>query len=85
MNAKVSLLSHLTGSETSDAKLFCDVSGEGYGGYVTLDDCDKGEFKMFGCWNGIKADQSSTWRELEAIKLVVKRNTRFIENKRTDF
>ena len=84
MNAKGSLLSQLTGSEASDAKLFCDTSGEGYGGYVTLDDCDQGEFKMFGSWNSIEADQSSTWRELEAVNRVVKSSTRFIENKRTD-
>ena len=53
--------------ETFDLFVYSDASSTGYGGYI---DSIK-ESEHFGKWNKFEKKQSSTWRELMAVKYVL--------------
>ena len=46
---------------------YSDASGQGFGGYVAQIEGTE----MCGSWTAVEARQSTTWRELEAVKLVL--------------
>lgn len=47
--------------------VYSDASDMGYGGYMVEDGCHIAH----GQWSGVEAKQSSTWRELRAVRLVL--------------
>ncbi|KAK3084685.1 hypothetical protein FSP39_017394 [Pinctada imbricata] len=71
--------------EVCDAKVYCDASGVGYGGYVTSDLCEfPDEEHMYGSWDLSEQKESSTWREIESVNRVLKHSLPIIENKCTE-
>ena len=62
-----SRLSQLTYNVPQDYYVFIDASGTGFGGFVTTGSEDE-PLEMFGSWSMAEQAESSTWRELEAVK-----------------
>ncbi|VDI44986.1 Hypothetical predicted protein [Mytilus galloprovincialis] len=62
-----SRLSQLTYNVPQDYYVFSDASGTGFGGFVTTGSEDD-SLEMFGSWSMAEQAESSTWRELEAVK-----------------
>ena len=62
-----SRLSQLTYNVPQDYYVFSDASGTGFGGFVTTGSEDE-PLEMFGSWSMAEQAESSTWRELEAVK-----------------
>ncbi|VDI73324.1 Hypothetical predicted protein [Mytilus galloprovincialis] len=60
-------LSQLTYNVPQDYYVFSDASGTGFGGFVTTGSEDE-PLEMFGSWSMAEQAESSTWRELEAVK-----------------
>ena len=82
MNERGSYLCQLTDDEIYDANIFCDASGMGYGGYITNEAGYIDENScMFGNWSIVETMRSSTWRELEAVKRMVKNRIDKIKGK----
>ena len=85
MNRTGSDICQVTSDEACDAKMFCDASGQGYGGFVTLGfDEFPDEEQMHGVWNLQEQNESSTWRELESVNRVLHESLSHIENKCTE-
>ena len=75
LNAKGAYFGHLTEEQIIDFKLFCDASGEGYGGYIMSFDSDYVQgTSVYGNWDFDETRHSSTWRELEAVRRVLYSN-----------
>ena len=71
-NQTGSRFSQLTEKQLIDLKLYCDASGEGYGGYLTSSDDKRiSGTTVFGNWFSDESKESSTWRELEAVRRVM--------------
>ncbi|VDI79474.1 Hypothetical predicted protein [Mytilus galloprovincialis] len=62
-----SRLSQLTYNVPQDYYVFSDASGTSFGGFVTTGSEDE-PLEMFGSWSMAEQAESSTWRELEAVK-----------------
>ena len=58
--------------------VYSDASGSGFGGY-TVDD---GPQIVHGQWSGWEAQQSSTWRELNAVHTVLQALAPNLQNER---
>ena len=76
LNKVGSSFGHLTERQITDLYLYSDASGEGYGGYLTSSDGERiSGTKVYGNWMHDESFQSSTWRELEAVRRVMFSNT----------
>jgi hypothetical protein len=51
--------------------VFCDASEISFGGHLTTASEDE-PVEMYGSWSREDQAQSSTWRELEAVKRVLR-------------
>ena len=62
----------------------CDASDVGFGGYIEFSPShDKESFgHVFGSWTLHESQQSSTWRELEAVNRVLKSNISCLQNEK---
>ena len=58
--------------------VYSDASSIGYGGYVV----EHGNLVANGHWSASDAKQSSTWRELKAVRLVLESFQSKLENER---
>ena len=47
--------------------VYSDASDTGFGGYIV----EHGQYVVHGHWDAVEAQQSSTWRELKGIRLVL--------------
>ncbi|KAK3102573.1 hypothetical protein FSP39_012299 [Pinctada imbricata] len=82
LNKKGNSFSHLTESTVVDLKMYCDASGEGYGGYLANENDEILEnSEMFGNWISTEISKSSTWRELEAVNRVLHQNLEHVKGK----
>ena len=64
-----------------EIEAFSDASADGYGGYVSLCAGALAEgTEVIGSWNQEEAQQSSTWREAEAVQRVLKTNVEILQN-----
>ena len=80
LNTVGACFGHLTEDQVIDFKLFCDASGEGYGGYIMSFDGDYVPgTTVYGNWDYNESQNSSTWRELEAVRRVMYSNLDRIE------
>lgn len=70
MNKRGICLSQLTEESNVQILIYCDASDTGYGCHLTNNLVDEQVLACYGFWNGWERKQSSTWRELEAIKRV---------------
>jgi len=70
MNEIGSQLCQLSYNETQDLHVFCDASITGLGGHLTTGSEDE-PLEVFGTWSETEKVQSSTWRELVAVKRVI--------------
>ena len=76
LNEIGSRFGHLTERQITDLYLYSDASGEGYGGYLTSAEGERiSDTKVYGNWMHDESLQSSTWRELEAVRRVMFSNT----------
>ena len=58
--------------------VYSDASDSGYGGYII----EHGNLVANGQWSEQEAKQSSTWRELQAVRLVLESFQTFLKNER---
>ena len=47
--------------------VYSDASNTGFGGYIV----EHGQYVVHGHWDAVEAQQSSTWRELKGVRLVL--------------
>lgn len=67
-------LSQLTEKSSVQILIYCDASDTGYGCHLTNNSVDEQALDCYGFWDGWERKQSSTWRELEAIKRVLEQS-----------
>ncbi|XP_063404378.1 uncharacterized protein LOC134687850 [Mytilus trossulus] len=66
-------ISTVTVNTLFDCEIFCDASDVGFGGYTTpFADSHFENFETFGNWTKPEMGESSTWRELECVRRVLK-------------
>lgn len=70
LNEIGSRLCLLTYNDKHDHYIFSDASDVGFGGYVNTGSEDE-PLEMYGGWSLSEQVESSTWRELEAIKRII--------------
>ncbi|XP_062603797.1 uncharacterized protein LOC134265592 [Saccostrea cucullata] len=73
----------VSASDVCHLYLYCDASDVGFGGYFeSLNERDENVFmgSVVGNWTEEETIQSSTWRELETVKRVMKSKVNIIEN-----
>lgn len=66
-----SQLCQLTYNEVQDFHVFCDASETGFGGHLTTGSEDE-PIEIYGSWSSTERVKSSTWRELESVKRVLR-------------
>ena len=59
--------------------IYSDASEAGYGGYVTMD--DEVQTEASGAWSVSDSSESSTWRELQAVSLLLNKFARTLMGK----
>lgn len=60
--------------------MYCDASDTGYGCHLTNNSVEEQGLACYGFWNVWERKQSSTWRELEAIKRVLEQSVDRLKN-----
>ncbi|KAJ8317957.1 hypothetical protein KUTeg_003048, partial [Tegillarca granosa] len=50
-----------------DYRVYSDASSTGYGGFIVENE----KYEIFGSWSHLEMSESSTWRELEAVKRIL--------------
>ena len=74
MNSRGSSLGQLTDQSSAQISIFCDAPDSGYGCHLTDYFTDEQCLSLYGFWNVGEQKQSSTWRELEAVRRVLEQS-----------
>lgn len=81
MNKRGICLSQLTEESSVQILTYCDASDTGYGCNWTNNSVDEKALDCYAFRNGWEIKQSSTWRELEAIKRVLEQSVDNVKNR----
>lgn len=80
LNESGRLIESFDASDVCDFHLFCDASDVGYGGFIehmSIDVQKNSVGNVFGSWTENESQESSTWRELEAVTRCQKKYFKF--------